>query len=117
MEVKVPRWAVGGGGPTLAGADGRHYVSSGVVVQAIEVDRAIAFIAQQLDEGGASLLLRRLQVPVVNPQQVHLQRLDQKILCVSAIPTRQWQTTLRSSPKPEGPTVPSVSHSRDVKGK
>ncbi len=50
------------------------------VVQRVEVEGAVALVAQQFHEGRAPLFLGGLQLGVSNPQQVHLQRLDQEIL-------------------------------------
>jgi hypothetical protein len=48
----------------------------GTVVERIEVERTVAFVAEQFHQGRAALLLGRLQLGIGYPKQVHLQRLD-----------------------------------------
>ena len=53
---------------------------SGVLVETVEVDRAVTLVAQDLNQRGPSFFGRWLQLPVGDPQEVHLKGLDEKIL-------------------------------------
>ena len=53
---------------------------SGVFVEFIKVHCAIAFIAQDFDERRPTLFGGRLQLAVCDPQEIHLEGLDEKIL-------------------------------------
>jgi len=46
------------------------------VVERIEIERAVAFVAEQFHERGTPFFLRRLELRVGDPQQMHLKRLD-----------------------------------------
>ena len=50
-----------------AGAERHVELSSGVLVESIEVDRAIALVAQNLDQSGATFFRGWLQLPVCDP--------------------------------------------------
>ena len=78
----------------LAGAERGKQLPTRGVVETGEVDRAVALIAQDFDERRPSLFRWRLKLAVHNAQQVHLQGLYLKILCVSAVRTRERQCDL-----------------------
>ena len=48
------------------------------VVERIEIERAVALVTQHLDQRRPALFLRRLELAIGDPQQMHLQGLDQK---------------------------------------
>ena len=54
-----------------------------------QIDRTVALVAQHFDQRRPPFFGGRLHLSFHDTQQVHLQGLDQKILGVSAIRTRQ----------------------------
>lgn len=48
----------------------------GAVVERIEIERAVALVAEQFHERWTALFLRRLKLRIGDPQQMHLERLD-----------------------------------------
>ena len=54
-----------------------------------QIHCAVALVAQHFDQGRAPLFRGRLHLSFHHAQKVHLQGLDQKILGVSAVRTRQ----------------------------
>jgi len=62
-----------------------------VLVERVEIDGAVALVAQDFDKGWPAFFLRRLQLPVSDAQQMHLQRLDEKILGIPTVRTRERQ--------------------------
>jgi hypothetical protein len=61
----------------------RRFVNTG------QIDRAVALVAQHFHQSRATLFRGRLHLSFHHAQEVHLQGLDQKILGVSAVRTRQ----------------------------
>ena len=55
-------------------------LSSGVLVEPIEVHGAVTFIAQDFDQSGPTFFGGWLQLTVSDPQEMHLEGLDKKIL-------------------------------------
>jgi hypothetical protein len=51
----------------LASAEGYQELPARRFLEAIEVERAVALVAQKLHEGRAALFLRRLHLPVRHP--------------------------------------------------
>ena len=64
----------------LPGAERHVKLSSRVLIEPVEVHRAVALVAQDLDQRGTTFFGGWLQLPVGNPQEVHLKGLDEKIL-------------------------------------
>ncbi len=79
------------GNARSTGSERHQQVATRLVVESVEIDRAVTLVTEQLDKGRAPLLLRRLQLIVSHPHEVHLERLDQEILGIPAIRTRQRQ--------------------------
>lgn len=75
--------------PGLAGAERGEQFATRSVIKIGQIDRAVALVAQDFDERGPALFRRGLELAVNDAQQVHLQRLDLEILCVSAVGTRK----------------------------
>lgn len=78
----------GPGALTLARAERRQQFATRGLVEDRQVDRTVALVAQNFNQGRPSLFRRRLKLTIRDAQQVHLQRLDEKILCVSAVGAR-----------------------------
>jgi hypothetical protein len=55
-------------------------LASRVLVESVEVHGAVTFVAQDLDQRGSTLFGGWLQLPVRDPQEMHLEGLDEKIL-------------------------------------
>jgi len=95
VELRVPaprlRRHQRGGRPPLSGAKCRHQLATRGVIESRHVDGAVALVAQHFHYRGQTLFRGRLELAVHYAQQMHLQGLDQKILGVSAIRTRQGQ--------------------------
>jgi hypothetical protein len=83
---------VGHGRPPSAGAQCDEQIAPGRLLEIVQVQRAVALVAENLDECRPALFLRRLGLPVDDTQQVHLQRLDEEIFGITAIRTRQRQS-------------------------
>ena len=75
--------------PRLASAERGEQFATRRVIEIRQVDRAVALVAQDLDERRPSLFGRWLKLALNDAKQVHLQRLDLEILCVSAVRTRK----------------------------
>lgn len=75
----------------LARADRDAKVAPRRLLERIHVDRAVALVTEQLDQGRATFFLRGLDLAVGNTQQVHLERLDEESLGIPTIGTRQRQ--------------------------
>jgi hypothetical protein len=71
--------------------EGQAHIAVGALVERVEIEGALALVAQQFDQRGAPLFQGRLQLAVIDAEQMHLQRLDQEILGIPAIGTRQRQ--------------------------
>ena len=84
--------------PSDSSSSRREASSSGV-----EIDRGVAFVAEHLDQRRPALFLRRLELAVSHPHQVHLQRFHKEVLRVPAVRTRQRQNSLSDGPKTAGP--------------
>jgi hypothetical protein len=69
-------------------------LSPRVLIEPVEVNGAVALIAQNLDKRRTAFLGGWLQLPISDPQEVHLEGLDEKILGISTIRTREGQTRL-----------------------
>ena len=54
-----------------------------------EVEGAVAFVAKQLKQGGTALFKRRLDLPVGDAHQMHLEGLGQEIFGIAAVRTRE----------------------------
>jgi hypothetical protein len=78
-------------GRVLPRAERFHQLTPRRLIEAIKVNRAVTLVAQKLDKSGTALFLGRLQLAVSHPDEVHLQRLHQKILGIPAIGARQRQ--------------------------
>ena len=50
------------------------------LIKAFDVDGAVTFVAQDLNQSGATFFRGWLQLPVCDPQEMHLEGLDEKIL-------------------------------------
>ena len=72
-----------------ARAERRQQFPASRFVEGRQIHRAIAFVAQYFDESWAAFFRRRLHLGFHHAKQVHLQGLDQKVLGVSAVRTRQ----------------------------
>jgi hypothetical protein len=77
--------------PASAGAQRREQVAARRLVERVEVDRAITLVAQHLDQGRTALFLRRLELAIGHPQELHLEGLDEKIFGIPAVRTRKRQ--------------------------
>jgi len=66
----------------LRSADAERHVelSSRVLVEPVKIDGAVTFVAQDLNQSGATFFRGWLQLPVCDPQEMHLEGLDEKIL-------------------------------------
>jgi len=66
----------------LRSADAERHVElpSRVLVERIEIDGAVALVAQDLNQSGTTFFRGWLQLPVCDPQEMHLEGLDEKIL-------------------------------------
>jgi hypothetical protein len=82
-------------GPTppaaSASPEGHVELTAGILLEGIDVNRAVALVAQEFDHRWPALFLRGLELAVSHTDQVHLQRFDEKILGIPAIGTRQRQ--------------------------
>ena len=67
---------------------GQQFPARGVV-EGCQVHSAVALVAQHLDERRPTLLGRGLKLAFNDAKQVHLQRFDLEILCVTAVRTRK----------------------------
>jgi hypothetical protein len=74
-----------------AGAEAREQLPSRRLVERVQLYGAIALIAQDFDERWSTFFLRWLHLPAVETEQVHLQGLDQEVLGIPTIRTRQRQ--------------------------
>ena len=72
----------------LACAERRQEFPTRSLVENRQIDGTVALIAQDLDQRRPSLFRRGLKLAIGDTQQMHLQRLYEKILCVSAVRTR-----------------------------
>jgi hypothetical protein len=51
-----------------------------VLIEVVQIERAVTLVAQDLDKGWPALFLGWLQLTVCNAQELNLQRLGEKIL-------------------------------------
>ena len=84
----------------LADAERQHQFAAARFVEGIQIERGVTFVAQQLDQRRPAFFEGRLELPVGDPQQMHLQRFDQKIFSIPAIRTRQRQISTPFGPAP-----------------
>src|SRR4029434_10777239 len=77
--------------PALAGPERRQEVAARGIVQCSQIDRGVAFVAEDFDERRPSLFGWRKQLAISYTKQVHLKRLGEKVFCVSAVRTRKRQ--------------------------
>ena len=82
--------------PRLPHAERDVQFPTGALVELVKVDRAIALIAKDFDQRGSAFFLRRLKLLVQHAEQVHLQGLDEKILRIPTIRTRERQNSTPS---------------------
>ncbi len=73
----------------LPGAERRVEFATRSLVELGKIDRAVALVTQDFDEGGPAFFGWGLKLAVNDAQEVHLQGLDLEILCVSAVRTRK----------------------------
>jgi hypothetical protein len=66
--------------PRSADAERHEELSSGVLVERVQIDGAVTLVAQDLNQSRATFLRGWLQLPVCDPQEMHLEGLDEKIL-------------------------------------
>ena len=66
--------------PRSADAERHEELSSCVLVEPVEIDGAVTFVAQDLNQSGTTFFRGWLQLPVCDPQEMHLKGLDEKIL-------------------------------------
>ena len=78
-----------GTGGRLTRAESQQEVPPGRLIQSLKVEGAVAFVAQQLKQGGTPFFLRGLKLLIEDANELHLERLDQEILGISTIRTRQ----------------------------
>jgi hypothetical protein len=63
-----------------AGSKRQQQLAAGDFVQAVEIHGAVALIAEQFEQGWTPFFLRRLQLAVGHPQELHLECFDEEIL-------------------------------------
>ncbi|HXT68571.1 MAG TPA: hypothetical protein VN700_02380 [Vicinamibacterales bacterium] len=73
----------------LTGAERRKQFAARSFVELGKIDRAVALVAQNLNECGPAFFGWGLELAVKHAQEMHLQGLDLKIFCVSAVRTRK----------------------------
>ena len=78
-----------GSPPRLTHAERSEQFATRGVIELGQIDRAVAFVAQNFDERGPALLGRRLKLTLNDAKQMHLQRFDLEIFCVTAVRTRK----------------------------
>lgn len=98
----------------LARAERLVQFAARVLVEVVQVERAVTLVAQDLDKGWPALFLRRLQLTVGNAQELHLQRLGEKILGIPAIRTRERQNRLHLG---RSTVLPGQSLSQPIHGR
>jgi hypothetical protein len=73
----------------LSCAEGRKQLAARSFVELGKIDRAVALVAQDFEERGPAFFRWGLELTVNDAKQMHLQRLDLEILCVTAVRTRK----------------------------
>ena len=73
----------------LPGAKRDEQIPTRRLVERIQVEGAIAFVAKDFDQRRTALFLGRLELAIRHAQQLHLQGLDQEVLRIPTIRTRQ----------------------------
>jgi hypothetical protein len=81
---------------SLPGAERDVQFAASIFFQSVEIDRAVALVTEHFNQSGTTLFLGRLQLTVSHAKQMHLQRLDEKILGIPTIRTRQRQMSTPS---------------------
>ncbi len=108
IEIVVHGCGANPAAQVLPGAERHEQFAAGTFLDGLEVDRAVAFVTQKLDERGTTLFLGRLQLAIGHANELHLQGLDEEILRIPAVRTRKRQNEVSVS----GLNLPgkSVSH-------
>jgi len=92
-----------------ANAESDEQVAARRLIERLEVEGAIALVAQELEECWAAFFLGGLNLTVIDTHQVHLQGLNQEVLGIPAIRTRQRQVTTPCGPLAEDECISGFS--------
>lgn len=103
-DENTPEDVAATAGSDSAGAERQQQILADGVVQFIQVERRLALVAQHLEHGWTSFF-GNLDAGILRPDDVHLQRLYEKILVIPATGTSQRHARLlfrRQSWLPKG---------------